>query len=490
MERSHRRTLTMCSSARAFVCTSFVAFAACGSPSSTNDDAKPSDDGPATVCSTRIAYGSRWIRPADHPDAFDVVDGEVTWDGTCITEGANSFATLSNGFKPRFTGSFGCEIALDTTGCGSPPGCATRITYGAAWSPPANHAAQYDDVGGRVFSDNTCVPAGSSSRIELSNGWVPYFAGNGTCGIALRWTGCHGVYENPVKDGCADPGVAFDGTRYIMSCTSGNAANAFPLWVSTDLVHWSQSGHILPAAARPAWAKSDFWAPEIHEVGSRWIAVWSARAANGRLSIGAASAADPLGPYTALSTPLLDNANVGLIDAHVVDADGTSYLVWKEDGNAQGAATPIRIRKLASDALSFASASAPALITNDRAWEGNLVEAPFIIEHDGSYFLFYSGNAYYDDRYAVGVARATAVTGPYTKAAAPIVTSSSKWIGPGHNSIVEGPGGDLYMVYHAWEQGHVNGAGDRRHGLVDQVQWRDGWPVVVGAPSNASRPLP
>ena len=194
-----------------------------------------------------------------------------------------------------------------------------------------------------------------------------------------------------------------DGDRYIMSCTSGNAANAFALFESTDLVSWKAKGHILPAAARPAWAKSDFWAPEIHPVGTKWLAYWSARGADGKLSIGAASADDPLGPYTALPQPIVPATTVGLIDAHAFTANGVSYLLWKDDGNAQNAPTPIRARQLSADGLSLTGPTV-TLITNTLAWEGNLVEGPWVTPHDGSYYLFYSGYAYYDGRYAVGVA--------------------------------------------------------------------------------------
>jgi len=482
---------------RALVALSIVA--ACGdSPptSGTIDDAAVvADDDSAVVtpCTTRIEYGSRWIQPSGHTETFDIVEGDVTWDGSCTVDGNNSYATLSNSFKPYFTGKATCAIALDHTGnCANvATSCKTRVTYADTWIAAPNHPESYDDVNGRVFWNGACAAAGSDSRTMLSNGWEPYFTGANSCGISQRWSECGGLYRNPVMDaGCADPGVAFDGTQYIMSCTSGNAANAFPLYVSADLVTWTKKGSILPAAARPAWAVSDFWAPELHKVGSKWLAYWSARQSNGTLAIGAASADDPLGPYTALATPIIANSNVGLIDATAVVTATTAYLVWKEDGNAQGQPTPIKMRELSANGLAFANATTTTLITNDKTWEGNLVEAPFVVERGGSYYLFYSGNAYYDDRYAIGIARASAPTGPYTKAAAPIVTTSGAWIGPGHNSVVPGPGGDLYSVYHAWKAGAVNGPGDKRYPLVDQIQWDNGWPVVYGAPSTQARPLP
>jgi len=200
-------------------------------------------------------------------------------------------------------------------------------------------------------------------------------------------------------------------------------------------VHWTLATHVFSSAQKPAWATGDFWAPEIHQVGAHWVVYFSARDTDGKLSIGAASAADPLGPYTALPQPLVHDANMGLIDAsEFTDTDGTPYLLWKEDGNAVGQHTPIHAQRLAADGLSLTGTRA-TLITNDQTWEGAVTEGPFMIEHGGSYYLFYSGNSYANASYAVGVAKASSPTGPFTKAAAPIVTSTSTWVGPGHNSV-------------------------------------------------------
>ena len=437
---------------------------------------------------TRIAYGTRWISPADHPARFDVIAGAVDWDGTCTDDGENSYATLSNGFKPYFTGHSSCELAIDYAGSCAQPACTTRVTYGAAWQRPAGHPAQYDDITGRVFWDNACRGGGGDMFGVLSNGFTPHFAGD--CALAFRWQGCAGVYANPVlPTGCADPGVVRDGDRYVMTCTSGDAADAFPLFESTDLASWSAAGHVLPAAARPAWATGAFWAPEIQHIGTSWVAYFSARHTSGRFAIGAAVATSPLGPFVARPEPLVLDANVGLIDASAfVAADGTPYLMWKEDGNAQGQPTPIKARALAGDGVTLVGPVA-TLITNDRAWEDNLVEGPFVVERAGTYYLFYSGNAYYDARYAVGVARATSPLGPYEKKPEPILVTAGPWVGPGHCSVVSGPGGDDAMIYHAWREGMVNGPGDERFPLVDQIVWSDGWPAVPAAPSAGTRPL-
>lgn len=441
------------------------------------------------MCSTRISYGATWMAPANHPARYDDVTDEVTWDGTCTDDGANSYAVLSNGFHPYFTGRSACVIALDeTAACANvAPTCTTRITYGAGWIAGANHPASYDDVTGRVFGDGVCH---ANSYATLSNGFVPHFA-TGSCPLAWRYEQCGGLYTNPgISHDCPDPGVLRDGDRYILSCTSGGAAAAFPIYTSPDLATWTAHGHIFPSGMRPSWGSGDFWAPEIHKVGAHYVAYFSARASDGKLSIGAASADDPLGPFTDLGQPLIHDAAMGLIDAsEFTTSNGVPYILWKEDGNAVGKPTPIHIAQLADDGMAV-TGSVSTLITNDRAWEGAVTEGPFMVEHGGMFYLFYSGNSYANATYAVGVARGTTPTAMMIKPAAPIVVTNAAWVGPGHCSVITTAHDETALVYHAWVAGCVNAAGCGREVLADLVTWGDdGWPTVPLAPSSTTRPL-
>ena len=178
-----------------------------------------------------------------------------------------------------------------------------------------------------------------------------------------------------------------------------------------------------------------------------------------------------------------------MIDAHCYQApDGAHYLLWKRDGNAVGQRTPIFIQRIAADGVTRMG-SPTEILSNDRTWEGDLVEGPWMIDHGGTYYLFYSANGYASTRYAVGVARASSPLGPFTKAPAPILTSNAFWAGPGHGSVIEGPSGALVHVYHAWVAGRV-GTSPGREVLVDRITFADGWPRMLSAPSARSQPLP
>ena len=451
------------------------------------------DTPPPPPCTTRITYGNTWIRGAGHPADYDDIIGAVTWDGVCTDDGTNSYAVLSNGWRPYFTGRGACVIALDyAASCPSvPSSCATRVTYGTSWAHGPGHAAQYDDTADAVSWDGVCHPSGAQSYAVLSNGWRPYFDGSNNCGFSMRYTQCGGLYDNAVvATDCPDPGVVRDGATYVMVCTGGGGGGLYPIRTSTDLVHWTLRGAIFPAGREPAWATGDFWAPEIHHVGTHWVAYFSARnRGDNSLAIGAASGPSATGPFTDIGRPLIDDPRPGVIDVSQYQApDGTRYLLWKTDGNQTGAPTPIHIQRLASDGLSL-TGSATTLITNDQSWEAGLVEGPWMINEGGMYYLFYSANGYASPSYAIGVARSASPLGPFVKAPGPILVSKGAWAGPGHGSVVRAPGGEWVHVYHAWVAGRI-GSAPGRQVLVDRIEWAGGWPRMLGAPSSRSQPLP
>ena len=125
-------------------------------------------------------------------------------------------------------------------------------------------------------------------------------------------------------------------------------------------------------------------------------------------------------------------------------------------------------------------------------WEGGVVEAPWVVKRDGMYYLFYSGNVY-DHRYRTGVARAASLHRPVREArrADPREQRALGRARPRHGASPS-RGAD-YFVYHAWPNAgngtHDGGAG--RHGLVDRIDWIDGWPSIHdGTPSRTWQPWP
>lgn len=326
-------------------------------------------------------------------------------------------------------------------------------------------------------------------------------------------------YQNPtvLNADSPDPGVAWvpEEQLWYSVTTGGDARGNFVIRTSPNLANWTDVGVAFPTGSAPKWASDSFWAPELHLVNGAWMLIHTARhSGNGLLSIGIAASTTgrAAGPYAdALGAPLLmDPAGQGTIDATIFgDVDGRMYVIAKTDGNADGKPTPIHIAELDVGANgtrlapgeSLATFYASTLITDDQPWENGITEAPWVVRFGTHYYLFYSGSGYTGNgqcSYAVGVARATSVRGPYTKHGPPVLANATgdnpTWQGPGHASIVQAPDGGWAIVYHAWP-GAVRSYG--RHMMLDGLTWvpDDGgvpWPVVNGGrgPSVGAMPVP
>jgi GH43 family beta-xylosidase len=299
-------------------------------------------------------------------------------------------------------------------------------------------------------------------------------------------------FSNPViASDCADPGVLGVGATFYSACTGGT----LPVRSSRDLVRWNDvpNADIL-LGGKPSWAANGDrnWAPEIHAVGNRFVAYYTSVNGKNDLSIGATSSSSPTGPWVDRGSPLVEDA-LGVIDAtYFEDEDGSRWLFYKVDGNHYGKPTPIFVRRLSADGLSFddGSVATQVLVNEPATWEGGVVEAPWVVKRDGRYFMLYSGNVY-DQRYRTGVARATSLTGPWEKHGAPLLENNAAWVGPGHGSVVQVNALD-YFVYHAWKNDGAGGtAPGGRHVLVDRITWKDGWPAIAGgSPTATDQPWP
>lgn len=139
--------------------------------------------------------------------------------------------------------------------------------------------------------------------------------------------------------GYGDPWVlklADSAEPYLLVVTSNDAPNVFPILRSSDLHDWRSTGFAFPEGSAPPWAKTgpgiaDFWAPEIHRLGARFVLCFAARQQDGELAVGLAVAEAPQGPYRPQPAPLVTG---GVIDAHMfVDEGGEAWLFWKHDSN-------------------------------------------------------------------------------------------------------------------------------------------------------------
>ena len=142
------------------------------------------------------------------------------------------------------------------------------------------------------------------------------------------------------------------------------------------------------------------------------------------------------------------------------------------DGNAIGVDTWIYVSELSADGLSL-TGPVHRLIKQDLEWEGALVEAPYMVERNGKFHLFYSANAFDTASYAVGHALCESPTGPCTKSGDPILASSADAAGHGHNMVLGN-----WFVYHAWDPAAVGTDPKGRTMWLSELTWSGDPPVV------------
>ena len=242
------------------------------------------------------------------------------------------------------------------------------------------------------------------------------------------------------------------GRRLFVYGTQTADAN-LPVLTSGSGLRSEELGDALPQL--PAWSTpGGVWAPGVHLTGGRHVLYYTTTdAASGLQCISVATADDPSGPFVDRSTqPLVCPVDLGgAIDpSPFVDTDGTAYLLWKNDGNCCGVPTRIFSQALSDDGLTLTGPPVE-LLASDQPWEGAVIEAPAMVEHEGSYYLFYSGNAWNTADYAIGYATCAAVQSPCDKPLdRPWLASSEGVAGPGGLELFRTGDDELRAVFHGW----------------------------------------
>ncbi len=311
------------------------------------------------------------------------------------------------------------------------------------------------------------------------------------------------VHTNPVYGSYfADPFVwRYEQIYYAigtgeLEATGRTLGKVFPLLQSSDFYQWQSAGSAL-VRPEPSLGK-DFWAPEVAAWEGKFYLYYSVGHGDKNHQLRVAVSELAQGPYRDCGKSLLDPAKCPFaIDPHPFqDEDGQWYLFYARDfldsSEQVRAGTALMVTRLRSMAELDGEGTVVLRAHCDwqrfqanrsmygKTWDWHTLEGPCVTKHAGRYFCFYSGGRWETENYGVDFGVADHVCGPYSDAGnegGPRVlkTVPGRVLGPGHNSIISGPDGEDYIVYHAWDKDMK-----ARHMFIDKLAWTESGPRCEG----------
>jgi len=307
--------------------------------------------------------------------------------------------------------------------------------------------------------------------------------------VPVKKSADENTYMNPVyPSSMPDPTVikAHDGYFYLYA--TEDVRNT-PILRSSDLVSWNLIGTAFTSETRPSFEpKGGIWAPDINYINGQYVLYYSMSVWGGEWTcgIGIAVSDKPEGPFTDRGKLFSSNeSNVqNSIDQFYIEDDGKKYLFW---GSFHG----IYAIELSDDGLSVKGGA------EKRQVAGTLYEGTCIFKKDGYYYLFASTGTCCEgikSTYTTVVGRSENLFGPYFDKSGRsmnnnfheiLIHGNDRFVGTGHNSeIITDNKNKTWILYHAVDK--INPRG--RVLMLDEVQWKDGWPFVEGnTPSSAWR---
>jgi arabinan endo-1,5-alpha-L-arabinosidase len=301
----------------------------------------------------------------------------------------------------------------------------------------------------------------------------------------------------PVHDPCT---IRQGDTYYVFSTNQpGGGGDQIPWRFSKDLLYWEKGGYVF--SDLPDWATravpgtGGVWAPDISFDGGRYLLYYACSTFGENTSaIGLATnvTLDPKSPdYRWQDQGLVFKSGPGddynCIDPnHVVDRQGNHWLAF---GSFWGGIKLVQL----DPATGKPPAGIPKIYSLAKRPESDpkldAIEAPYIIERNGFYYLFCSFDFCCrgaDSNYYTVVGRSGRIDGPYGDSNRYAMIdgngtvvlkndSSSRWRGPGGCSVFRDTDQD-YIVYHAYDA--------RRDGTptlrIAPLVWSaDGWPTAL-----------
>jgi arabinan endo-1,5-alpha-L-arabinosidase len=311
-----------------------------------------------------------------------------------------------------------------------------------------------------------------------------------------------------------DPSIGREGNTYYVFATGfAPGGGQFAIRCSNDLLAWKLCGQVFDAI--PAWIKEasprthELWAPDISFFQGKYH-LYYAYSVFGLNTSGIALATNetlhPKDPRyhwkdEGLVLKSTESDDFNAIDPNIVlDDKGQPWLSFGSfwSGIKMRRIDPVTGKVSTADSTLYSLATRvkppnpePAKPGLPGDWQA--IEAPFVVRHGGFYYLFVSFDLCcrgIHSNYRTMMGRSRKVTGPYVDAAGKpmlegggteLLTGNSRWIGPGGESILQRPEGDI-IVFHAYD-----GITGKPALQISTLTWQNGWPHAALGTAGESK---
>ncbi len=254
-------------------------------------------------------------------------------------------------------------------------------------------------------------------------------------------------------------------------------AVGFEAYRSRDLEVWEGPFRVFTPPA-DFWADRNFWAPEVHRIGERWVMFASFKSADRRRGTQILSAPEILGPYEPVSAAPATPEEWECLDGTYWNDGERSWMIfcheWVQTGNGSIRAMPLR-EDLSGPAgpplLLFRAADAPwaeALPILGSAGNQNFVtDGPYLLRHGEVLLMIWS--SFVRGRYAIGMAASASgtVEGPWEHAPLPLYDEDG-----GHGMIFRDFAGQFRLAI------HTPNDTPRERPIFPYLDMRHDWPVL------------
>lgn len=317
-----------------------------------------------------------------------------------------------------------------------------------------------------------------------------------------------------------DPSLIKDGNSWYVfgTATGPNRDGELPVRCSGDLQQWTRCGSVF--ATIPDWIKKEsphtkeLWAPDISYFNGEYH-LYYAFSVFGKNTSGIALATNKTLDAKSSKFHWEDRGLILLsreqdafnaIDPNLVlDGKGGVWLAFGSfwDGIKMRRIDPKSGKLSTEDTQLYSLARRkrpPNPPPNPPGLPGNwqAIEAPFIVHHDGYFYLFVSFDLCCrgtKSNYKTMVGRSKHVTGPYVDSdgtpmleggGTPLLVGNTRWVGPGGESIRMGADHGLgddndIIVFHAYD-----GKTGHPYLQLSTIDWTGGWPhAALGSESSS-----